>query len=146
MPTGPQNENWGAVMEVKDDRWNHTGGRRRPAKVRSPGGTRDGCPLTGTANAKWPLLQSNLLLEGPFDTGRMINSKQFVTSKRNVRKMTLVGMNVLLELIYLHQPRYSRNTHMHAIVNPYAKVIEPNSQYTHTRESLKCQGSNCLQW
>lgn len=45
----------------------------------------DGCVLRGTGEVKWPLLQSKLSLERPFDSRRTINYQSFVTSERNVR-------------------------------------------------------------
>lgn len=71
----------------------------------------DGCVLRGTGEVKWPLLQSKLSLERPFDSRRTINYQSFVTSEGNVRnanaeryksrQMTFFWINALLRRVCL---------------------------------------------
>lgn len=103
----------------------------------------DGCVLRGAGEVKWPLLQSKLSLERPFDSRRTINYQSFVTSERNVRnanaeryksrQMTFFWINALLrrvclvfcrfKLISVQQSQshaFPTHTHTHImILNPH---------------------------
>ena len=148
MPTGPQNETWGAGMEGKDDRWNHTGGSETSIKGQVSQWDAWWMPAHGNCRCKMTFIAIKSFTWGPIrdwtddQFQAVCDTKEEREKNDSIWTECVVGANL--------PPPTLTHTHTHTrtqatIVNPYANVIEPNFQYTHTHESLKCQGSNCWQ-